>query len=117
MRYKALVGMNYPVSPTVITEMLAIAMMPEGEERQARTQKVIAEGGFKRIEAGAIVDDLPIQSTPWLLEQNMIEPVEGQMETAEAKRLRRSGRSFVPAVPTPSSEPTSPAVQNEEEWS
>lgn len=44
-RYRALVGLNYRPSPT----------LPE-----------------KRIEIGAVVDDLPILSVPWLLAQRVV---------------------------------------------
>lgn len=47
-RYRVLVGLNYP---------------PNGK------------GAEVRAEPEAVVDDLPPRSLPWLLEQNIVEPV------------------------------------------
>jgi hypothetical protein len=107
-KYKALVGMNYPVSPSVIAELMAIAMMPEGEERQTRTHKIIAEGGFKRIEKNAVVDDLPSQSVPWMLGQRMIELVEDTAEPVESKKPKRPNKVIALVEPIAPVEPTAP---------
>ncbi len=40
----------------------------------------------KRVEAGDVVSDLPAQSTPWLLEQNLIE----LSESASPKKTKIS---------------------------
>jgi hypothetical protein len=37
----------------------------------------------KRVEAGAIVEDLPGKSVSWLLEQGLVEKVEGQSSKRE----------------------------------
>jgi len=37
----------------------------------------------KSVEAGSVVDDIPAKSVPWLLEQDIIERVEGKSKPRE----------------------------------
>ena len=63
--------MSYPASAKVLAELTAAAGLPE-EERQERVAQIAQAGGFIRAEAGAIVDNLPDTSIPWLLAQGHI---------------------------------------------
>ena len=62
-RYRALVGISYPTNPEIIKRIQAGEVIPY-EER-----------GLKEVPAGAVVDDIPEVSVPWLLEQGYIEKV------------------------------------------
>jgi len=61
--YRALVGISYPTDPEIISRILAGESIPQ-EER-----------GLKEVLAGAVLDDVPAVSVPWLLEQGLIEEV------------------------------------------
>lgn len=53
-KYRALVELHYPTNPKSKRE----------------------NWEFKRVKAGAVVDDIPAQSIDWLLAEGRIEPVE-----------------------------------------
>lgn len=72
MSYRVKVGISYPATPEVEAALRAAAELPE-EERQAAVAEAFASGGMKHAEPGALVDDLPALSLPWLLEQGLIE--------------------------------------------
>lgn len=71
-RYRALVGLSYPTDPAVLARLAAGEDVPLGERR------------MRHVEAGAVVDDLPATSLPWLLGDGLIEAVvEEEHEQAE----------------------------------
>ena len=93
MRYDVLVGLNYPTDLDVIdalcnlgqqataAQLLALdtrdprdvdAARVAEEARQLAVQEAFEHGLLKRAEPGDVVDDLPVQSIPWLLEQGQI---------------------------------------------
>lgn len=64
MKYRVLRGgLEYPTDPAVVERLLAGENIPYGER------------GMVRREEGAVVDDVPACSVPWLVEQGYIEPV------------------------------------------
>ena len=62
--YRALRVLEYPTNSAVIRRLLAGEAVPYDQR------------GHKRVEAGAIVDDLPVPSIPTLLKKGWIEAVE-----------------------------------------
>jgi len=64
-RYRVLVGLNYPTSPSVLTRLAAGEDVPREQRHETRA------------EPGDIVDDLPEMSVKWLLKKGIIEEVEG----------------------------------------
>lgn len=63
MAYRALAPLTYPTNAAAIAAIIAGEEVP-WEDRDAKT-----------IEAGAVADDIPAVSIPWLLEQGIIELV------------------------------------------
>jgi len=61
--YRALVGLTYPTDAEIIRRIQGGESIPY-EER-----------GVKEVPAGAVVDDVPAVSVPWLLAQGLIEEV------------------------------------------
>jgi len=92
MRYKTNVGMSYPASAKVLAELTAMAELPD-EERQMQVARIAQAGGFIRAEEGAIVDNLPATSIPWLLAQGHIVAMD------DAPRVIRMPRVEEPVVP------------------
>lgn len=67
-RYRALTGISYPTDPEIIKRIQAGESVP------------FEERGNKEVPAGQVVDDVPAVSVPWLIEQGLIELVEGVAE-------------------------------------
>jgi hypothetical protein len=61
--YKALVGLTFPAGKKNLAK--AAAGMTDVVTR------------WTRVEAGKVTSDIPTSSLPWLLEQGLIEPVDG----------------------------------------
>ena len=53
MKYKAMTGLTYPTNPSAPRD----------------------EWLYKEVRQGEVVDDIPKQSVPWLLEQGLIQEV------------------------------------------
>lgn len=62
MTYRALRELRYPTDPEVIAQLVA------GKNPPLRAR------GMTKVAAGAIVDDLPVESVPVLLAKGWIEP-------------------------------------------
>ena len=60
-RYRTLVGLDYPVDPAIVRRHARGDVQP-GDRVHNRN-----------VEAGAVVDDIPAHSLPWLLEQGLVE--------------------------------------------
>lgn len=71
--FRVLSGLSYPTDPAVIRRLLAGDQVP------------LAERNLKRAEPGAIVNDIPAVSLPWLVEQGLIEPVPVRTELSVQK--------------------------------
>jgi hypothetical protein len=67
-QYRALTGMSYPVDVELDAELRGGRALSADE-----VAELAKAGTLRRIEAGAIVDDLPAESVPWLLKQKHIE--------------------------------------------
>lgn len=98
MRYKLNVGMSYPASANVIAELTALAELPE-EERQSQVSRIMQTGGFLRAEAGAIVENLPAISIPWLLEQGHIVELDDKPIVVKMPKAKAESTVEVPIVP------------------
>lgn len=87
-RYEVLVGLTYPTTTD-----------PEVWERLWAGDTVTpAERKSKRVEAGAVVTDIPERSIPWLLEQGIIhKPVKATAE-APAASAATTAWAFEPAT-------------------
>jgi len=62
-RYRVLTAISYPTDPEIVKRILAGERIP------------FEERGLWEAPAGAVVDDVPAVSVPWLLAQGLIEEV------------------------------------------
>lgn len=65
-RYRALTRLEYPADERVIARLLKGEAIPMDER-----------GDVYIVNPGVIAEGLPACSVPWLLEQGLIEPVDG----------------------------------------
>lgn len=68
-RYRVLVGLAYATDPAIHERIAAGERIPMQER-----------GPIRQVLPGAVVDDLPARSLPWLLARNYIEPVTATAE-------------------------------------
>jgi len=112
-RYEVVTGLSYPTDPVVDDALRELGRQAQAAREQfassrdlrdydawetadrARAEAVaqaLSDGSLKRAEPGAIVDDLPEQSVPWLLEHGYIRAAADQESPISDATWRDLGR-------------------------